>query len=301
MDIDEFKYVLALAQYKNFTEASYEISLSQSSLSKHLAKIERELGGVRLFDRASRPIKLTPAGEEFIRLAHHIIKDFEALKAAMHECTIQSQGHLTIGSIPVMGRLGLTQLIVSFQKQFPKIDIEIKERQNRELVDLLKRSELDLALLTITESQMVNSHVNFLPIIEDEIVLISDRRHPLANQTSINLKDVKNEVFILLDSDSGMYPIYLDAFHTAGFMPKIQQTRNSETIVSLVAEGLGISLLTCRLVDTFDASKIAKIRLNQPFKRTIALASRNQLHTPLPVKKFLDHASKWRTALPIIS
>ncbi len=297
MDIDDFKYVLALARCKNFTDASFEIALSQSSLSKHLGKIEREFSGVRLFDRATRPIHLTPAGETFIQHAHHIMEDFEALKAAMREYAVQSQGNLTIGSIPVMGRLGLAQLIVSFQKQYPKIDIEIKERQNKELIELLKRSELDLALLTIPESQMANSHVNFLPLIEDEVVLITDRRHTLAMQTSINLKDVANEVFILLDSDSGMYPIYLEAFRIAGFMPKIQQTRNSETIVSLVAEGLGISLLTQRLVDTFDSSKIAQIRLNRPFKRTIALASRKQAHPSMPVVTFLKHALSWKSAL----
>ena len=66
MEIDHLKNMLVLARHKNFSEAAYEISLSQSSLSKQLAKIESELGGIRLFDRSTRPIMLTDAGKEFI-------------------------------------------------------------------------------------------------------------------------------------------------------------------------------------------------------------------------------------------
>ncbi len=299
MDIEQLKNVLALARYKNFTETSYEIALSQPALSKHLGKIENELGGVRLFDRTTRPIKLTDAGEKFIDYAQRIVEEFEALKLAVREYSLLSQGHLVVGSIPVMGRLGLTALIVAFKKEYSNINIEIKERQNKELLELLKRAELDLAFITApVPSVSIHPSITCYPFMEDDIVLVTNKLNPLAKQTAIDLVDTENEVFFLLDSDSGMYQICMESFKKAGVMPaKIHESRNVETIIGLVTEGLGVTLLTWRLARSFIMSKITMVRLNNPFQRTTALAVRNQPHIAAPVKTFTKFALAWKSSL----
>ena len=299
MDIELFKYVLVLARHKNFSDASYEMSLSQSALSKNLSKIESELGGVRLFDRTTHPIKLTAAGEKFIQYAQRIVEDFDAVKLAMREYSPHSQGHLRLGSIPVMERLGLTPLIVAFQKKYPKINIELKERQNKELLELLKRAEIDLAFITASVPGVsVHPTISCYPLMEDDIVLVTNQSNPLAKRLSIDLADAKDEVYFLLDSDSGMYQICMDAFQKAGLTPlKIHESRSIETIIRLVMEGLGVSFLTWRLAKSFTLPEIAIIQLNHPFKRTTALGVRDQPHLTVPVKAFVKHALEWKTSM----
>ena len=302
MDIELFKYVLVLARHKNFSDASYEMSLSQSALSKNLSKIESELGGVRLFDRTTHPIKLTAAGENFIQYAERIVEDFDAAKLAMREYSLHSQGHLRLGSIPVMERLGLTPLIVAFRKKYPHINIELKERQNKELLELLKRAEIDLAFITASVPGVpVHPTISCYPLLSDDIVLVTNKSNPLAQKTSIDLAEAKDEVYFLLDSDSGMYQICMDAFQKAGLAPlKINESRSIETIIRLVVEGLGVSLLTWRLAKSFTMPEIVTIQLNRPFTRTTALGVRKQPRLAGPVRAFIKHALDWKAALSTI-
>jgi len=297
MDIKQLEYVLVLARHKNFSEAAYEVSLSQSSLSKHLIKVESELGGIQLFDRTTRPIKLTDAGKEFIYYAQRIVDDFEALKLTMQEYNIIQQIHLVIGGIPVMARIGLTSLIVAFQKKYPKINVEIKERPNRELLNLLKRREIDVAFIT-APGDGVSKHpmITYYTLLEDEVFLFTNQSNKIAQRISIDLEEARNEVFILLDSYTGIYKTCMDAFQKAGFTPKIHESRNVETIMELVAEGLGVTLVTGRLARSFNIPNLAMVRLNQPFKRITAMAVWNQPHLTFPVRTFIKHSLEW-TAL----
>jgi LysR family transcriptional regulator, transcription activator of glutamate synthase operon len=303
LDIEQFKYVLAIARYKHFTEASYQMSMSQSSLSKQLSKIECDLGGVRLFDRASRPIKLTAAGQDFLPYAQRIVEEFEALKLAMREYTMYAQDHLVIGTIPIMGRMGLTPLIADFQKKYPKIKLELKERKNKELLELLRRAEIDVAFITAPKANSSeHPEITYYPLVEDDVVLVANESHPLAKRASINLAEAANEVFILVDSASGMYRISLDACHDAGFTPAvIRESRHIDTIIGLVAEGLGVSLLSRRMVRSSTSPNIAAVRLNETVKRVTALAVRNQPHLSVPAKTFINHSLAWKTALSAIT
>ena len=85
----------------------------------------------------------------------------------------------------------------------------------------------------------------------------------------------------------------MHAFQKAGFTPKIHESRNVETIMVQVAEGLGVTLLTDRLVRSFNNPNITMVRLNQPFKRITSLAVWNQPHLSFPVKKFIEHSLEW--------
>ncbi|MCL2336601.1 MAG: LysR family transcriptional regulator [Firmicutes bacterium] len=295
MDIKQLKYILVLARHKSLSEAAYEISLSQSSLSKNLVQIESELGGVLLFDRSTRPVKLTDAGKEFICYAQRMVDDFEALKLAMGKYQIMHQAHLVIGSIPVIARLGLTTLIVSFQKKHPQISVEIKERPSAELLHLLKRKEIDVAFITVPDDDFYNKHplFTYYTLLEDEIFLVVNQSHKFAQRVSIDLAEAKKEVFILLDSYTGIYNICMDAFQTAGFTPQIYEIRNVETIMELVSEGLGVTLLTGRLARSFERPNITMVHLNQPFKRATAIVVWNQPQLAFPVKMFVEQSLEW--------
>lgn len=294
MNIEQLKYMMAIVKHQHLTNASYDISISQSSLSKYLTKLEKELGDVQLFDRTTRSVRLTAAGEEFSKYANRMITEYENMMSAMKTFSSVERVGLSVGTIPVYSGRGLISLITSFQKKYPKIQLEIKEKLTNELIDLLKKSELDLAFIALpTKTNSFHSLTTY-PMIEDELVLITDKLHPFAKQSIINLSEAANQNFILMNRASTLSQISIDACKEAGFMPKITHERNQfDIIVGLVAEGLGISLITSREAKFFVHSNIALIRLEKTITHTTALAISNQSNHSHAMKAFVKHSLEW--------
>ena len=128
MDIYQLEYVLAVAKYRNFTRASEELNISQSSLSQQIAKLEDELG-VRLFERTTRSVYPSPAGIDFIKHATKIMDECNLAKQTVKKYISAELGKIIIGYIPIIGVYGIPSLITSFQERYLKIKVEFLEAQ----------------------------------------------------------------------------------------------------------------------------------------------------------------------------
>ena len=294
MNLEQLKYVMAIVKHQHLTNASYEVSISQSSLSKYLKKVEEELGGVQLFDRTTRNVKLTAAGQEFSKYASRIIAEYENMMSAMEEFTSLERGGLSVGTIPVYSSRGLISLFTSFQKKYPGIQLEIKEKLTNELIDLLKKSELDIAIIALPfDMDPLNTFTTY-PMIEDEVVLITHKSHPFAKRRSINLSEAADENFIFINHASTLYQICIDACKEAGFTPKITyESSQIDMVAGLVEEGLGVSLITLREAESSVQSNIAIVRLETTIKHTTALAIRSRLNHSNAMKAFVKHSLEW--------
>jgi LysR family transcriptional regulator, transcription activator of glutamate synthase operon len=294
MNIEQLKYVMAIVKHQHLTNASYEVSISQSSLSKYLKKVEEELGGVQLFDRTTRNVKLTAAGQEFSKYASRIIAEYENMMSAMEEFTSLERGGLSVGTIPVYSSRGLISLFTSFQKKYPGIQLEIKEKLTNELIDLLKKSELDIAIIALPfDMDPLNTFTTY-PMIEDEVVLITHKSHPFAKRRSINLSEAADENFIFINHASTLYQICIDACKEAGFTPKITyESSQIDMVAGLVEEGLGVSLITLREAKFSVQTNIAIVRLETTIKHTTALAIRSRLNQSNAMKAFVKHSLEW--------
>ena len=294
MNLEQLKYVMAIVKHQHLTNASYEVSISQSSLSKYLKKVEEELGGVQLFDRTTRNVKLTAAGQEFSKYASRIIAEYENMMSAMEEFTSLERGGLSVGTIPVYSSRGLISLFTSFQKKYPGIQLEIKEKLTNELIDLLKKSELDIAIIALPfDMDPLNTFTTY-PMIEDEVVLITHKSHPFAKRRSINLSEAADQNFIFINHASTLYQICIDACKEAGFTPKITyESSQIDMVAGLVEEGLGVSLITLREAESSVQSNIAIVRLETSIKHTTALAIRSRLNHSNAMKAFVKHSLEW--------
>lgn len=288
MDIDQLKSLLVIVKYPNFTDASYELFMSQSSVSKLIGKVEREIG-VRLFDRTPRGIKLTLAGEEFIKYAHQLVNFYEKMRIDMKEYSALERGHLTIGSISMMGRRGLTSIIASFFNKYPGIHLEIIEKLPADLLDLLRIGKIEAAFVCMPSQLHLDSSTESMftvyPLWEDDIVMVTNKSHRFAQKKSINLSEAKDEPFVFIERAFGLQSL----FETAGYYPNIIfESSQNDTILGLVAEGLGISLLSSCLVDRF--SDVAVIRLNDSLKRITALVVPKQARLSSLMRAFIQHS-----------
>lgn len=268
-------------QTSTLYNAADEICVSQSALSHQISKLEHELG-IQLFKRTTRAVYLTPAGNEFVKYAAHIISEVSRAKHAMRQYTLAERGELIIGSIPIIGLLGIASDIAFFQGDCPNLQVNIQEDFSSQLLDMLLSSAIDVAIMTPPSNSEDYNNIIFSPLICDKLVLTIPADHPLSKKELIDLSETKNEKFIFMKPNNGLHTIALDACRNSGFEPHIvHQNSQVETVLSFVAAGVGVALMTLRVAKFFHTLSYQIIKINNAPKRITALAYlRQNSHSP---------------------
>ena len=262
MELNHIKEFIVLAKTENYSDAAEKSFISQSSLSKHIQSLERELG-VRLFDRTRRSVKLNDAGKIFLRYASQIVE-------LQHQCNTElinfqdaKERHLTIGSIPLMAPYGITDILLEFKKRNVKINIKIIEGETQQLKEKIRNGACDLAFIRRFlphKSQEEADVFSTIKFTTDYLVAVLPRNHPLATEKAIELTELKDEEFLFLPPASVLYTLCLQACRQAGFTPKIAYTgKRAENIIDLVSKGMGISLLTAKPVAYINTQNLVSL------------------------------------------
>ena len=145
MEMQQLRYVVAVARTGNFSRAAEACHVSQPSLSQQIQKLEDELGE-RLFDRMKRVVKLTAHGEAFLRRAVRVLEEVDAAKREATDATDLLRGTVSIGVLPTIAPYLLPTVIVEFTDKFPGVEIVIQEDTTARLLKLAHACEIDFAL-----------------------------------------------------------------------------------------------------------------------------------------------------------
>lgn len=289
MTIEQLHYFMALVKYKNFSIAAEESYISQSSLSKQIKALEQELGNVELFDRNTKKLEVTYAGKEFFISADKILMEHQRM---MNNMKKYAEGHtevLNIGTIPVMNHYGLTDIFFDFQEYYSKIKLNIVEANSVPIIEDFTKGKIDIAFL----------RDNYLPVgdfegyslADDELVLVTNLSHWLADYDEIDLKEAENERFLFLGNNTGMYESCRQACIRAGFVPREQILDvRSSTIKNLVANGQGVSLMMYRSIKYMNDPRIKIIRLKNPSIIRLSLIVRRSAITDA-VTTFIEYVT----------
>ena len=156
MNIQQFKYVLAVVDLKNFEAASERCFVTQSTLSTMISRFEDEIG-VRIFNRKTKPVSITLEGEQIISRLRIVIHEVDSLTNVIQELKGEMVGELRIGVIPTVAPYLLPLFLTKFASRFPKINIVIKEMTTAQIQQALKERTLDIGLLAV-------------PLEDDELV-----------------------------------------------------------------------------------------------------------------------------------
>ncbi len=242
MQLEQLRYFLAVARHLSFTRAAEALPLSQPSLTNQIRKLERELG-VELFERTTRRVRLTPAGEKLVAEAQEILNLVEATELEMHEYSGLKRGRVLIGTIPTVGAFSLPPLLAEFRRGFPGIELAIQEEGSDVLLDMLLDETIDVAVITAAEAHPSGALERRCLVLDEMVVLLPDG-HRLAGRAAVALGELASEQFVLFKPGYGLRRIVVDACAAAGFHPTIAfETSQRETIYGMVQEGLGITLL----------------------------------------------------------
>ncbi|MBE6016397.1 MAG: LysR family transcriptional regulator [Lachnospiraceae bacterium] len=266
---------LDLSKTCSFQTTSINMNVSISSLSKHLSKIEDEIG-VPLFERSTRTVKLNEYGKIFTDYALKSIELKQQCLAAIRTQTLKESAELTIGFMPITEYYGIPDLIYEFKQQYPEINIRMSE--NGFMADFLKKEPYDFVFADINHLNGINT--DSITVLSDHMVAVLPLDHRLAGRRSIDLIELKDEDFIVNGQSESMLSRsaveFSDKARLAGFMPRISFVcRNYSTMVSLALKGCGTLIINKGLIPKHFLGKVSIVELNTNFDFNIYCLYRN--------------------------
>jgi LysR family hydrogen peroxide-inducible transcriptional activator len=274
MEIHQLEYVMAVVKHHHFSYAADSVCITQSTLSHQIKRLEEELG-VRLFERSTRKVRLTPAGREFANFASNILELLYQSRKVMQQYSDADKGEITVGAIPIMGILGFIPLLMDFQKTYPNIHMTFKEAGGETLLDDLQNEKIDTAFLIPPANVKNYPDLQFYTLFIDDLVLLTYKSHPLAAERSVDLKLLRNDNFVLMNTNDGMLRANLDVCRKSGFTPNVVfQSGQVDTVAAVVAEGMGISILSSRVAKHVKSSGLSIIKIKGAPKKITSLALR---------------------------
>jgi len=272
INFTQLEYFLAVARKKNFSRAAEDSYVSQSCLSKQIKALEEELG-VALFDRSSTGVSLTAAGERFLDFASRTHCEHESIMLTLGRYTFSGQDRVRLGAAPLMAAYDLDSTLADFQIDNMGTQVDLVEREQANLLRRLEMDQLDVAIMVT--NNLSPDEYDWVPLVRDEIVVVCSNHHPLARSRRIAIGDLKDERFVLLDSQSANYAIVSEECRKAGFFPNISfmHTRH-RPLLSAVRRDIGITLLARGLTHTKDESSLSCVSLEAPFYLEVGLVYR---------------------------
>lgn len=290
MEIHQLEYFLAVEKYRNFSTASLEICVSQSTLSQQIKKLEDELG-VKLFIRYSRSVRLTPAGEDFLVHAQTIVSEIQHSRETVQKYISFDKGSIKIGVFPNMTYWGLNKIITSFHRTYPGVDFEIHTANTDDLLKGLREKKVNVAFIN---SPFPDSfEIDFFPLMNDNIVMLTSSQHPLANESIVDLCDLSREKFLMIKNNSWFRNTLIHACNDAGFEPNIIfDTNDAEMVRSFVEDGIGVALMGYRIARHMSNPNNSIVRIRQMLERQSGLAIPKSTRPPLATSLFRDFTLK---------
>lgn len=242
MDLQQMRYVVAVAETNSFTRAAERCLVVQSALSHQVARLERELGA-RLFERTSRRVRLTAAGAAFLPAARQCLDAAERAAAEAAAAVGEVRGRLAVGLIPSVAAVDIPGALRDFHQQYPSVRISLRVGASDELVEQVKQGAIEVAFLglpTTARPQGVDSR----ELARDRLVAVVAPDHPLAGEPAVDLRRLSCEVFVDLPARTAGRAQSDQAFSAAGLSRDVAfEVTNADFLARLVGQGLGVALL----------------------------------------------------------
>lgn len=281
-------YVITLSNEKSFTKAARKLHLAQPSLSYQISKLEKELG-IQLFHRENEIVP-TYAGKVFITHAMKIKDQFQQLKSEIMDIAEMKKGQLIIGSLSSTGAYLIPKTISIFKENFPNIELITIEDTSVNLQMMIKRGEIEIGLMSMP---ILNEGLHKQTILEEEILLAVPPHHWLTKYEEVDLRDCKDEPFILIKEGNHFRNNTYDLCVQSGFEPRIVfDSVNINTCQALVTAGVGITFVPRMFVNEFrllDKPIYLPIKSEhiQP-KREIVMAFKNNRYLSKAAQSFIN-------------
>ncbi len=258
----QLEYFIAAAEAGSIAAAAERIHISAPSVSVAITQLEQQLG-VELFIRQPSGLILTRAGREVLLRAKTVIEDAEALYEAVNRDEAQLKGRIALGCLTTLAPLVMPELVQIFLRMHPAVEIELIEGSQDQLIGNLRRGVADVV---ITYDMHIPQDLEFETLVSLPPLLMVAADHRLAQHSSIDLRDVANDDYILLDLPFSR-DYFLSVFQSVGVAPKIRmRTTQIDVVRTMVANGFGVSIVASRPLNeaALDGKPVRSVPIANP-------------------------------------
>ena len=292
MELRYLLYFATVAEQQSFTRAAEKLRIAQPAISQQIRTLEEELE-VKLLVRTKRSVRLTAAGQVFLREAKDILNRVERARTDARRAAQGATGRLSIGCFGWTASLFLPELIQAYRTRYPAVRITLEEHLPWEQLVALEAGRIDVGF---TRSLPKTKASRFLQerVYRDRVVAALPDRHALARCREISLEQLADEDWVFLSRRSS--PEVVDEFTllctNAGFSPRIiNEAARIQTVFTMIAAGIGVSL-TPSYIRRFNPPGVTFVPIH-PEPPPIDLVAARPLGQPPPtVAAFLDMLRK---------
>ena len=278
MNSRQMQYAVILAETRNFSTAAEKLNISQPAFSKQIIALENELG-LKLFDRSSSSLDLTPAGEFFIEKAKNILFEEDVLLKTVEKYKLGERGKLVIGAVPFRSSYMLPGLIKAIKDKFPGLQVVLMEYGLSVLEKGLLDGEYDFAIMNLP---IDNPEFETIPLQEDKLVLaVPDKYKECIKTDKKGVIDdfsvAKNVPFVTVGKEQEMRKLFDALCAETDISPDIYATVTGvATAWEFVKSGVAATIIPKQFIDAkggAEGIEIYEIK-NTPYKRQSAVVLR---------------------------
>lgn len=285
VEIRQIQYFLSVVDTGSFSAAADEHFISQSSLSKMIIALEKELA-VTLFDRSKRKVSLTEAGEAFLRHVRTLNADYKTMLVELDGYK-SSADSFSIAAIPVLPQYGIATLISQFRDRYPHIRFSLEEIDGFNILPALTEQRFTLAFTR--HNYLDHEQYASLEICKDKLLLVVSKNNRHANRSSISLKELANDNFIVFDRVTELHKLIMDECGKAGFEPTIfYSSHRKVSVFGLVETNIGLALMPGKIYEYRRTPDVLAIPLEEDIECNIVLVYLKNRQLPKAAMIFVD-------------
>jgi DNA-binding transcriptional LysR family regulator len=256
MDFKQIEAFINVAKHKSFSKAANSIFLSQPAISSHIASLEKDLQ-VQLFDRTSKEVILTPAGESFLKYAIDILSTRDKAINYLSSFNDTVNGKLYLAASTTPCNTVVPQLVKEFHSIYPDVFFNVTELNSGQIIDNIIKFDSEIGIV----GEFVNDEkIKCYKLMEDELVVISNPSLELPDE--VTLKELLKNSFILREKNSATRKTFEEALnrkHIDLNNLNVHYNVNSlDTLFQFVKAGLGVSVVSSQVCNDYICSGLIK-------------------------------------------
>lgn len=270
MELRHLKYFLAVAEELSFTRASEKLCISQPPLSRQIKELENEVGA-RLFDRNNKKVVLTDAGKYFKEEITNQLQSLEAVVLQTKKISENISGEYRIGYISSTFSETITKLVQFLTQKYPYLDIKLFDVTTTKQILALEQGKLDLGII---RAPLLSAKIDSQLWFKDSYSLVFNNKTSKIKNMN-DLEELKDEVFVFFNKDyaPNYYRSLIEICSQYGFVPNVvHESNNINSIIQLVRNGLGISIVPSSLEKSHNYSELSFLDLKSNFSIDVLLA-----------------------------
>jgi LysR family hydrogen peroxide-inducible transcriptional activator len=279
MTITQLKYVLAVAEHKNFTLAAEKCFVTQPTLSMQIQKVEEELD-IQIFDRTKKPIQLTEIGLKIVNQSKNIVNEADRIQDIVDQQKGFIGGEFRLGIIPTIMPTLLPMFLNNFIKKYPKVKLIIEELNTNDIIEKLKNGHLDAA---IAATPLEEEKIKEIVLYFEPFVAYIPENHQVFQKKEIEISDLNLDEILLLQDGHCFRDGILNLCKNQNQNEKNHfqiESGSFETLIKLADEGLGTTLLP--YLHTLNLSEKDQVKLKhfiepKPAREVSLIFPKNEL------------------------